>query len=42
MQADIDPVVSFSGGRSLAALTFMTAEVSLLDLGRGDIACLVA
>ena len=30
-------MVSFSGGRSSAALTFMAAEEGLLDAGRGDI-----
>lgn len=29
-------IVNFSGGRSSAALTFMLAEVGLLDPGRGD------
>lgn len=35
--AGLPHVVSFSGGRSSAALTFMAAEEGLLDPGRGDI-----
>ncbi|MXV88274.1 MAG: phosphoadenosine phosphosulfate reductase family protein [Acidimicrobiales bacterium] len=35
--AELPHVVSFSGGRSSAALTFMAAEEGLLDPGRGDI-----
>ena len=35
--AELPHVVSFSGGRSSAALTFMAAEEGLLDPDRGDI-----
>lgn len=35
--AELPHVVSFSGGRSSAALTFMAAEEGLLDPSRGDI-----
>ncbi|MYJ46456.1 MAG: hypothetical protein F4070_02145 [Acidimicrobiales bacterium] len=35
--SELPHVVSFSGGRSSAALTFMAAEEGLLDAGRGDI-----